>query len=272
MSSVHTIAQSGFGIGTNELYDRARPSYPAPSLAFIRSVTTKSPLDIVEIGAGTGLFTRALLAHSDWTSSIARLRAVEPSEGMRTIWTEKNTEGKATIEDGTFESTVVLDGWADLVLVAQAFHWCPDYDKACAEFARILKKDGAAVFIWNLEDRDQAGWVAQLRERIERHEQGTPQFRLDLWRQAFSTPSYLQNFEAPEEKVWEYHIATTEQNAIDRALSKSYISVLPPKEKEKVVSDLETILARGDDRVWMDKSQGTFEYPYKTFVVVSRKK
>lgn len=191
---------------------------------------------------------------------------------MRTIWTEKNTEGKATIEDGTFESTVVLDGWADLVLVAQAFHWCPDYDKACAEFARILKKDGAAVFIWNLEDRDQAGWVAQLRERIERHEQGTPQFRLDLWRQAFSTPSYLQNFEAPEEKVWEYHIATTEQNAIDRALSKSYISVLPPKEKEKVVSDLETILARGDDRVWMDKSQGTFEYPYKTFVVVSRKK
>jgi len=38
---------------------------------------------------------------------------------MRTIWSEKNTEEKATIEDGTFESTAVLDGWADLVLVAQ---------------------------------------------------------------------------------------------------------------------------------------------------------
>lgn len=132
-----------------------------------RMIQLKPP----RIGAGTGLFTRALLAHSDWSSSIARLRAVEPSEGMRGVWTEKNTEEKATIEDGTFESTAIPDGWADLVFVAQvsstwghalrlilslvvqAFHWCPDYDKACAEFARILKKDGAVVFIWNLEDR-----------------------------------------------------------------------------------------------------------------------
>ena len=121
-------------------------------------------------------------------------------------------------------------------------------------------------------DRDRAGWVAELRERIERHEQGTPQFRLGLWRHAFSTPFYLQNFEDQEEKIWEYHIATTEQIAIDRGLSKSYISVLPPKEKDEVVSDLKTILARGSDRVWMNESEGIFEYPYKTNVVVSRKK
>ncbi|KAL4067962.1 S-adenosyl-L-methionine-dependent methyltransferase [Scleroderma citrinum] len=263
MSSVHTVAQSGFGTGTNELYDRVRPSYPAPSLSFIRSIVAKSSLDIVEIGAGTGLFTRALLAHPDWASSIARLRAVEPSEGMRK---------KMTIEDGTFERTAVPDGWADLVIIAQAFYWCPDYDKACAEFARILKKDGAVVFIWNLEDRDQAGWVAQLRERIESHEQDTPQFRLGLWRHAFSTPSYLQYFQEPEQRIWEYCITTTEQITIDRALSKSYSSVLPPDEKEKVISDLKAILTRGDDRVWVDKNQGTFEYPYKTYVVVSRMK
>lgn len=59
---------------------------------------------------------------------------------------------------------------------------------------------------------------------------------------------------------------------MDRALSKSYMAILPPEEKDKAVSDLKTILARGDDRVWVDKNQGTFEYPYKTYVVVSRKK
>lgn len=94
-----------------------------------------------------------MISHPDWTSYIARLRAVEPSEGMRKVWSEKVTAENATVEDGTFESTEVPDGWADLIVIAQAFHWCPDYDKACAEFSRILKKDGSVVFIWNLEDR-----------------------------------------------------------------------------------------------------------------------
>ncbi|KAG6334831.1 hypothetical protein ID866_4253 [Astraeus odoratus] len=286
MSDVHAIAQSGYDSGTNELYDRARPSYPGPSLTFIKSAAAKSEaLNIVEIGAGTGLFTRALLSHPDWSPCITRLRAVEPSEGMRKVWAEKNVEDKATIEDGTFQGTTVTDGWADLVIVAQvsgvpaprsygspslvlqAFHWCPDYDKACAEFARILKKDGAVVFIWNLESRDRAAWAAQVRDCIERHEQGTPQFRLGLWRQAFATSSYIQNFHEPEEKVWDYHVVTTEQLAIDRALSKSYISVLPPEQKASVVSELIAIMARGDDRVWVDQSRGMFEYPYQTLVV-----
>lgn len=35
----------------------------------------------------------------------------------------------------------------------EAFHWCPDYDGASKEFARILKPDGVVAFIWNLEDR-----------------------------------------------------------------------------------------------------------------------
>lgn len=38
-------------------------------------------------------------------------------------------------------------------IVSQAFHWCPDYDAAAAEFARILKPGGKVALIWNLEDR-----------------------------------------------------------------------------------------------------------------------
>jgi len=58
----------------------------------------------------------------------------------------------------------------------------------------------------------------------------------------------------------------------DRALSKSYITVLPPDEKAKVVDDLKAILQRGDGRIWINKEEGTYQYPYKTLVVVSRKK
>ena len=35
----------------------------------------------------------------------------------------------------------------------EAFHWCPDYEKAALEFARVLKPQGTLAFIWNLEDR-----------------------------------------------------------------------------------------------------------------------
>src|SRR6267154_6869979 len=92
--------------------------------------------------------------------------------------------------------------------------------------------------------RDAAGWVAQLRDRIEAHEKGTPQFRLGLWRQTFSTPEYASSFYPREEKEWGYHLLASEQIVMDRALSKSYITVLPPDEKAKVVEDVQGILER----------------------------
>jgi len=120
--------------------------------------------------------------------------------------------------------------------------------------------------------RDAAGWVAQIRDRIEIHEAGTPQFRLGLWRQAFSTEAYNSNFKPPEEKEWVYHVDASEEICVNRALSKSYISILPPDEKESVTEDIKAIVSRGDGKVWIDRSKGVFEYPYKTLVVLSRKK
>ncbi|OAX44702.1 S-adenosyl-L-methionine-dependent methyltransferase, partial [Rhizopogon vinicolor AM-OR11-026] len=271
-TDVHAIAQTGFGTGTNEQYDRVRPSYPTESLSYIRQIPkSTAPLNIVEIGAGTGIFTRALLAHPEWATSIGTLRAIEPSDGMCGVWTKTVKDSRATIVQGTFDNTGVEDGWADLVIIAQAFHWCPDYGKASSEFARILKKDGAVAFIWNLEDRDGGGWPAQIRDCIEVYEDGTPQFRLDLWRQTFSTPEYTSSFHPQEEKVWAYHIITSDQIVTERAQSKSYMTVLPPDDKAKVAEDIKVILQRGDGRIWINKEEGTYQYPYKTYLVVSRK-
>lgn len=126
--------------------------------------------------------------------------------------------------------------------------------------------------MWNLEDRDRARWVAQLRDRIEQHEEGTPQFRLGLWRQAFDTPNYQKLFAAPEENQWPYDLPATVDIVVDRASSKSYISILPDAEKAKVQADLREIVNKGEDKVWIDEAKGEFKYPYRTYVVVSRKK
>jgi hypothetical protein len=47
---------------------------------------------------------------------------------------------------------------------------------------------------------------------------------------------------------------------------------LSEDEKASVAADIKDIVERGDDKDWIDESKGVFEYPYKTYVVISRKK
>lgn len=146
---------------------RARPSYPAESLQYIQSSLSPNAksrpegLNIIELGSGTGLFSRILLSPpSDAYPrfNIHSLYAVEPSEGMRSQWTKKYDE---SVQQGSFDPRSVkgevrtLNGgftdlsglkerlrekgeereWADLVIMAQAWHWAhPDYDAAIVSF------------------------------------------------------------------------------------------------------------------------------------------
>ncbi|KAK7446381.1 hypothetical protein VKT23_004233 [Stygiomarasmius scandens] len=273
MSNVHSIAAEGFGQGTNEFYDKARPSYQQSAISHIKAaVRSNSKLNILEIGSGTGIFTRALLAHPEWKDAVAHLKAIEPSGGMREVFSKTITDDRVSVQEGTFDTTGVEDGWADVIIIAQAFHWAPDHERACTEFSRVLKPNGVLSMIWNLEDRDAARWVAGLRNRIEQHEGGSPQFRLGLWRKAFETTAYNKFFEPPEERVFEYTLETSEGEVIDRACSKSYIALLPADEKEKVISDVRAVLQKGEDKEWIDKDKGIFKYPYQTFVVTCHKK
>ena len=74
---------------------------------------------MTRIGAGTGIFTQALLTHPGWSSDIGQLKAVEPSEGMRSAFSKNVTDKRATTQEGTFDHTGIDDGWADIIVVAQ---------------------------------------------------------------------------------------------------------------------------------------------------------
>ena len=139
------------------------------------------------------------------------------------------------------------------------------------ELARVLKPSGVAFFIWNLEDREGASWVARLRDLYETHEQGTPQFRLGLWRATFKAQSYLANFDKEEEITWSYNLEGTRESVVDRVCSKSYVSNLPEDEKRKVIETVHHILDE-EPKTWLRKEEGVFAYPYKTTLVVASKK
>lgn len=116
-----------------------------------------------------------------------------------------------------------------------------------------------------------ARWVAGLRNRIEQHEKGTPQFRLGLWRQAFDTAPFKEFFGPPKENSWSYTLPANLELVLDRASSKSYIAVLSDEERASVLEDVSHIVKRGDDKVWIDEAQGVFAYPYETFLVTAYK-
>jgi hypothetical protein len=73
---------------------------------------------LYRIGSGTGLFTRALLAHDEW-KDVRSLRAVDPSEGMREVFSRYTTDDRVVVSEGTFDRTGIESGWADLIVIAQ---------------------------------------------------------------------------------------------------------------------------------------------------------
>ena len=119
---------------------------------------------------------------------------------------------------------------------------------------------------------DSAAWIGQVRDRIERYELGTPQFRLGLWRKLFETPSYQKLFQPPIEEVWSYTLDGSIDIVTNRALSKSYIAIQPEDVKSKLRDEIRAVLERGDGKKWVDEDKGIFEYPYKTYVVILRQK
>ena len=88
----------------------------------------------------------------------------------------------------------------------------------------------------------------------------------------WSTPGYQANFEPAEENVWSYVLPGTRDIVIDRACSKSYIAILEPEARQKVIDDLDEVLKRKENFTWIDEEKGIFEYPYQTFLYIARKK
>jgi ubiquinone/menaquinone biosynthesis C-methylase UbiE len=100
-------------------------------------------VDAADIGAGTGIWTRALAARG-----LHSLVAVEPNDEMRGQGIETSRGIDIVWHKGSAEATGLPEGSVDLVTMASSFHWA-DFDKACDEFHRILRPGGVFAALWN---------------------------------------------------------------------------------------------------------------------------
>jgi SAM-dependent methyltransferase len=106
----------------------------------------------VDLAAGTGLFTRALLGRA------VRVIAVEPDARMREVLLRRSPE--VDVRAGYGEAMPLPDGAADAVFVSTAWHWF-DLGRAVPEIARVLRPGGRLGVIWTSRDRT-PDWVAEL--------------------------------------------------------------------------------------------------------------
>jgi SAM-dependent methyltransferase len=126
-------------------YAKFRPGYaPQVATALLGYLGRDAAVvDAVDIGAGTGIWTRILAGRG-----LRSVTAVEPNDDMRGQGVETSRGSGVTWRKGSAEATGLADGCADLVSMASSFHWA-DFDKACDEFHRILRPGGVFVALWN---------------------------------------------------------------------------------------------------------------------------
>ena len=223
-------------------YERGRPGYPQEAIEWLLGV---DPIEVLDLGAGTGKLTAALLEAGH--SAIA----VEPLEEMRSILVARLPVARALA--GTAEQLPLPDASVDAVVVGAAFHWF-DQQAAAAEIARVLRAPGILGLLGNSFDTS-LPWVARVRELL-----GPPAIeRPGHWP---STEELGERFAEVEDREFAHEQLIDAAGLRDLAVSRSSVALMNVVERDALLHEL--------DRLWEIQPElrglNTVPLPWRTRV------
>lgn len=228
-----------------ELYERARPGYPA---AAIRWIAGPAPARVLDLGAGTGKLTAGLAAAGH------RVLAIEPDADMRAVL-ERLAAGLPGVQvrSGAAEDIPLPDAAVDVVTAGQAFHWF-DRSRALPEIARVLRAGGRLAPVWNIRDGATA-WVGEL-DRVLGGDDRWSAFRSE------QAADFGPRFGPVVERRFRHAQRLDPTGLRAAVLSRSYVQVLPPGEQDALLARLDRLLAEHPDLAGRE----SFELPYVAVV------
>lgn len=126
-------------------YSQHRPDYCPSVVDGLLGLLSRpvSEVDFVDVGAGTGIWTRMI--HDKGVRSAS---AVEPNDDMRANGAADSVGTSIRWLAGNAEQTGLPDASCDWLTMASSFHWA-NFDAATHEFKRLLRQGGRFTALWN---------------------------------------------------------------------------------------------------------------------------
>jgi SAM-dependent methyltransferase len=230
------MASQGFKFGAAALdYHRGRPRWPE---AVVEAATVGLARDdrVVDLGAGTGQLTQALVQR------FSQVTAIEPLAELRHLLHTEMPD--VDLRNGVAESLPLDDGSAEAIFAAEAFHWF-DWQRAIVEASRVLTEGGRLVLLWDVPagpwEPDIGNDVRNLVRAAIRSggEPGEARYLRGEWRRAFEGSA----FEPLEEQQIEYVFEASRDGLIAYILSTSSIAGLREAERQALRDELRQRLA-----------------------------
>jgi SAM-dependent methyltransferase len=234
-----------------ENYVKYRPSYPPEVMELLQNECGLAPSSIVaDIGSGTGILTKLLLATG------ATVFAIEPNRQMRSA-AEGLLNGHTNFRsvNGTAEATTLPNASIDLIVAGQAFHWF-DPQAARQEFSRISKPLQRVALLWNERPLEATAFLdayeALLRKYAPEYDQ-VNSLRADEQRiqQFFGGAVKLAIF--PNEQQFDF------AGLRGRLLSSSYAPEIDHPLYEPLIAELQLLFDQF-------QQHGQVMFPYRTLV------
>jgi len=224
-------------------YDASRPDYPDwvyETLAERCGLTAGAAT--FEVGAGTGIATRRLLA-----LGADPLVAVEPDERLATYLEARAASEALQVVVAPFEEAQLPRADFDLGVSATAFHWVSE-NKALARVAELLRPGGWWAMVWNVfgdPAREDAfheatlGVLGRMQRSPQSPTRGKP-FGIDV----DARRAALQRngaFRRLEERVTAWTLILDPDQVVALYSTYSDMNIRPPDERAQVLGELRRI-------------------------------
>lgn len=230
---LHPLAQKFASVA--DAYEQGRPEYAPAVIGAAAAELGIQPGDrVVDLAAGTGKLTRALVAFG------FDVVAVEPQEPLRAVLADK--VGPARVRNGVAERIPLDDGSVAAVMIADAFHWF-DRPRALREMYRVLKPAGGLALLNTVPDWSGASWAHELGTVVAGTRPEHPHFDGRPWQEFVREDG---GFADP----WEVRVTTYSPAEAERVLahmaSMSWIAALAEPERVDVLARMRAIVAAGE--------------------------